>query len=120
MEKYQEIYNEFIEKYNRAEIAPSNVGEVIVKLAGFYPNYNLAMTKAERAFALTSRDEILKTDDLTGKAVSATKAETIAQASTEATAYKNARAHVQNIEMLIGSLKFLQKSLEVEFLNSNI
>lgn len=120
MEKYQEIYNEFIEKYNRVEVTPSNVGEIIARLAGIYPNYNMTMTKAERAFALVSRDEVLKTDEATGKVVSATKAETIAQASIEATAYKNARAHVQNIEMLIGSLKFLQKSLEVEFLNSNI
>ena len=120
MEKYQEIYDEFITKYNRAEVTPSEVGEVLVRIAGHYPNYNMSAIKAERAFALTSRDEILKTDDATGKAVSATKAETIANASSEATAFKNARGHVQNIEMLIGSLKFLQKSLEVEFLNSNI
>lgn len=120
MEKYQEIYDTFIAKYNRAEVTPSEVGEVLARIAGVFPNYNMAAIKAERSFALISRDEVLKTDESTGKAVSATKAETIAQASTEATAFKTARGHVQNIEMLIGSLKFLQKSLEVEFLNSGL
>jgi hypothetical protein len=117
---YQKIYDDFVNKFNRSETTPSEAGEVLVKIAGMFPNYNNAMIKAERAYALIFRDEILKTEEQSGKQVSVAKAETFANASIEATAFKQARGHVTNIEILIGSLKFLQKSLEVEYLNSNL
>ena len=120
METYETLYQEFISKYNKSETSPSEVGEVLVRIAGIFPSYNMAMIKAERAFAFVSKDEILKTEESTGKSVSAVKAETLADASPEAYAFKQARGHVANIELLIGSLKFLQKSLEVEYLNSGI
>ncbi len=119
-EQYQVLYDEFMQKYKQSEITPSEVGEVLARIAGFFPNYNLAMVKAERGFALVSKEEVMKTDESTGKAVSATKAETIAEASSDAFAFKQAKAHVANIEMLIGALKFLQKSLEVEFVHANL
>jgi len=120
MEIYQTLYNEFLSKYNKTETTPSEAGEILARLAGIYPNYNLTMIAAEKAFSVVSRDEVCKTDDSTGKAISSTKAQTIADASQEAFDFKTARAHVQNLEMIIGSLKFLQKSLETEYLNSNI
>lgn len=119
-EKYQVIYDEFMEKYNRAEVTPAEVGEVLANIAGFFPNYNEKLTLARRSFALITRDEILKTDELTGKAVTASKAEIIARASSEAFIYEKAKSHVENIEMLIASLKFLQKALETEYINSNV
>lgn len=120
MEQYQTLYNEFIAKYNKIETSPAEAGEVLMRIAGLFPNYNMAMIKAERAFSKVHKDIALETDDATGKAISSTKAEVIADASEEATVFKMARGHVQNIEMLIGALKFLQKSLEVEYMNSNI
>jgi len=119
-EPYEDLYDEFIEKYNKTEVSPSDVGEVLTRIAGYFPNYNQELIKAERSFSLIKRDEIIKTDEATGKAISATKSDTISDASSEAFIYKKARMHVQNIELLISSLKFLQKSLEVEYLNSNI
>ena len=120
MEQYQILYNEFLAKYNKVETTPTEAGEILARLAGIYPNYNLTMIAAEKAFSRVSKDEVLKTDDATGKAISSTKAQTIADASQEAFDFKTARGHVQNLEMMIGALKFLQKSLEVEYLNSNI
>lgn len=120
MEKYQELYEEFISGYNRGETSPSEVGEVLARIAGLYPNYNLAMIRAERAFSFVRKNTVESTDEQTGKAMSSAKADTLADASTEAFDFKIARGHVSNIETLIGSLKFLQKSLEVEYLNSNI
>ncbi|HEA46433.1 MAG TPA: hypothetical protein ENH99_01490 [Candidatus Pacearchaeota archaeon] len=117
---YQELFDDFIQKYNKSETSPSEAGEILVRIAGLFPNYNEAMIKAERAYALVCRDEVLKTDEISGKAISSVKAETLANASVEATAFKKARGHVANIEMLIGSLKFLQKSLEVEYVNSSL
>jgi len=118
-EPYEDLYDEFITKYNKTEVSPSDVGEVLTRIAGYFPNYNQEMVKADRSYSLIKRDNILKTDEVTGKAITATKSDTISDASSEAFIYKKARMHVQNIEMLIGSLKFLQKSLEVEYLNSN-
>ena len=117
---YQKLYDDFISKYDKAETTPTEAGEVLTRIAGLFPNYNMAAIKAERAYALTCRDEIMKTEELTGKSVSSAKAETIANASVEATAFKAAKGHVANIEMLIGSLKFLQRSLEVEYSSANL
>lgn len=120
MEIYQEIYQTFISKYNKTETTPSEVGEVLAKLAGVYYNYNMTKIAAEKMYAKICRDEVLKTDDGTGKAISSTKAQTIADATPEASDYKTARGHVENLEMQIGVLKFFQKALETEYLNSNI
>lgn len=120
MEKYQELYQEFLAKYSKTETTPSEAGEVLVRLAGLFPNYNLTMVAAERAFSIIHKTIIESSDDLTGKAISSVKADTIADATQEAFDFKKARAHVQNIEMLIGALKFLQKSLETEYIKSNI
>jgi len=120
MEQYQVLYDAFIAKYNKTETTPSEVGEVLSRIAGFFPNYNLAMIKAERDFAVIHKNIALETDETTGKAISSSKAEVIADASPEAYAFKTARGHKENIEMLVGTLKFLQKSLEVEYMNANI
>lgn len=109
-----------MQNYSASSSTGEQVGELIAKLAGYYPNYNMAMSKAERAFSLRYRDEIVATDESTGKAISATKAETIANASDEATVFKRARVHVQNLEMLIQSAKSLQRGLMQEMMHSNL
>lgn len=109
--QYEKLYSDFIKSYASGTTTGEQVGELVSKLAGFYPNFNFAMVKAERAYAMVSRDEVLKTDEATGKSISSTKAQTIADASVEATAYKMARSHVQNLEVLIQSAKSLQRGL---------
>ena len=111
MEQYQVLYDEFMTSYAMNTTTGEQVGGLIAKLAGFYPSYNLTMAFAERAYARVRKDEVLKTDEATGKAISSTKAETIAEASQEATDFKTARVHVQNLEMLIQSAKALQRGL---------
>ncbi len=117
---YQELFDAFMQKYKQSETVPSEAGEVLTRIAGLFPNANLAMIKAERSFAAVHAKIADETDDTTGKAISSSKAEVLADASPEAGAFKEARAHVQNIEMLIGALKFLQKSLETEYVNANL
>ena len=118
MEPYIELYNEFMKNYSNGITTGEQVGELIARLGGYYPNYNAVMAKAERSFALISRDEALKTDEATGKSISSSKAETIANASTEATAFKQARMHIQNLEVLIASAKALQRGLLQEMSHS--
>ena len=119
-EDYEVLYADFIKNYTSGTTTGEQVGELVAKLAGYYPYYNGAMAKAERSFALRCRDEVIKTDESTGKAVSSAKAETIANASPDATAFKQARTHVQNLEMLIQSAKSLQRGLIQEMSHSNL
>jgi len=120
MKEYQSIYNDFIAKQEKAEVTPSEVGKVLTMIVSYYPNYNLDLISAEKSYALISRDIIMGTDEVTGKNITATKAATIAEASDEAFLFKKAKSHIQNIEVMIGALKFLQKSLETEYIQSNL
>ena len=116
---YQELYNTFIDSYRKTETSPSEVGEVLVRIASFYPNYNISAVKAENAFNLIHKKIAEGVDD-SGKNISSAKAEVIAKATSEALDFKMSSCHISNIEMLISSLKFLQKSLEVEYSQSNL
>lgn len=120
MEQYELLYSDFIKAYASGTTTGEQVGELIAKLAGFYPNYNGVLNKTERMFASVARKEVEKTDEITGKPVSATKAETIANDSAEAGAYKQARVHIENLEMLIQSAKYLQRGLLQEMAHSNL
>jgi len=119
-EPYITLYSEFMKNYNSGSTTGENVGELIAKLAGFYPHYNALMIKADRSYSLITRDEVLKTDEVSGKAISVSKAETIANASVEASTFKKARGHVQNLEMLIQSAKALQRGLMQEMMHANL
>ena len=119
MEIYQKLYSEFMEKYNRSETTPSEVGETLARISGIFPNYNAEMIVAEHAFALVHKTIAEGTDEGSGKNISSSKAEVVADATPEAFEFKKARSHVTNIETLIGALKFLQRSLETEYINSN-
>lgn len=119
-EPYEELYSEFMSNYSQGATTGEQVGELIAKLAGFYPHYNALMVRADRSYALVSRDEALKTDEATGKAISSAKAETLAQASSDAFAFKQARMHVQNLEMLIQSAKALQRGLIQEMSHAGL
>ncbi len=59
MEEYQSLYSDFMKAYASGTTTSENVGELIARLAGYYPNYNMALAKAERSLALVARDEAL-------------------------------------------------------------
>lgn len=118
--EYINLYNDFIKSYASGTTTGGQAGELVMRLASFYPAYNQSLVNAERAFALLSKDEISKSDDMTGKAVSASKSEIISLASDESFAYKKAKMHIQNIEILIQSIKALQRGLMQEMSNSTL
>jgi len=120
MEPYQELYSEFMKTYGSGSITGEEVGGLVAKLAGYYPTYNLALAMAERNYAKVAKEEIIKTDEATGKAISAAKAEILSSASDECFDYKKAKAHIANLEMLIQSAKSLQRGLLQEMMHSNL
>jgi hypothetical protein len=56
MEPYEKLYSDFMKDYALGVTTGEQVGELVARLAGYYPNYNSLMAKAERAYALTCRD----------------------------------------------------------------
>ena len=119
-EEYEKLYSEFIRDYQSGVTTAEMAGELIAKLAGFFPNFSAMLCREERSYALVCRDEVLKSDDQTGKAVSSVKAMTIAEATDEAYAYKKAKSHIANLEMLIQSAKALQRGLIQELSHANL
>lgn len=120
MKEYETLYSEFIKNYSVGTTTGEEAGLLVARLAGYYPNFSATLAKSERAYALVCRDEILKTEETTGKQVSATKAQTMADASSEAFAFKDAKMHVTNLEVLIASAKALQRGLIQEMSHANL
>jgi hypothetical protein len=69
---------------------------------------------ALRAYSQVAK-EFAGTVDPSGKAISATKAASLADATPEAAAYAEAKVHVQNIEQCINALKALQRGVLNEY-----
>ena len=117
---YRDTYDKFSNDYKRGMVSAEEVGEVIVKLAGMYAQLNLNMVNAEKNKNTVARDNINKTDDTTGKAITVAKAEVLTDASPENDAFNIARAHLQSCEQFINALKTLQKGVLNEYANSSL
>ena len=119
-EQYQKIYDDFMKNYTLGAVSGEQVGIIIAQLAGIFSNYNIGSIKAERAFSAMAKEIALQTDEQTGKAISSAKADTLSAATNEAYIFKLAKAHVTNLEVLIGALKFLQKGILTEYNQGNL
>lgn len=112
--QYLDDYNTFLSTYHRGEVSGEEVGEIIVKMASYFAQYNMTMVLADRALAKVARDIESRTDE-NGKAISSAKAKVFIDATDESGTYITARAHLQNIEQFINSLKALQKGVLNEY-----
>lgn len=113
--KYWQEYNEFISNYGRGETSGEEVGELIARLAQYFAEYNMHTVKAERRLALVARDIESRVDESTGKLISSTKAKVMVDGTDEADIYNTMKAHRQNIEQFLNSLKSLQKGILNEY-----
>lgn len=112
---YMKEYEEFISNFRKTEVSGEEVGEVIVKMAGYFARYNVRMGDALRAFSAVKSSFQSQLDTSSGKTMSSAKAELLADATTEAATYEMARIHVNNIEQYINSLKALQRGVMNEY-----
>lgn len=119
-EQYQILYNDFMTSYTLGAVSGEQVGLIIAQLAGVFSNYNLMSVQAERVFSVVAKENANLTDEATGKNISSAKAEVLSAATNEAFLFKQSKAHVTNLEVLIGALKFLQKGLLQEFNQGNL
>lgn len=112
---YMLDYEAFSNNFKKTEVSGEEVGEMVMRLAGYFARYNVRMGDALRAFSRVKADFQNQVDPTTGKAMSSAKAETLADSTDEAAAYEMARIHVLNIEQYINALKALQKGVLTEY-----
>ena len=112
---YMIDYEAFSDSFKKTEVSGEEVGEMIMRLAGYFARYNVRMGDALRAFSRVKSDFQSQVDTSTGKTMSSAKAEVLADATPEAATYEMSRIHVQNIEQYINSLKALQKGILNEY-----
>ena len=113
-EDYLIEYNKFIDSYKRTEVSGEEVGEIISRLAQYYANYNMQVVTNERKMSTIAKDIESRADD-NGKPISSTKASVYLSATDEAHDYRVSKAHLQNIECFLNSLKALQKGILQEW-----
>ena len=112
--EYQNFQNEF----KRTETSPDQAGELIMHLAGHYARYNMRYADKLRRFSAVMAELINSVDPQSGKGMTASKAEILGKATPESAEYEMARIHINNLQEMINAMKSLQKSLSVEYGNS--
>jgi hypothetical protein len=115
---YMIDYEAFMNNFKKTEVSGEEVGEVVMKMAGYYARYNVRLSDSMRAFTVVKADLQNQTDTTSGKSMSSAKADTLAAATSEAATYELAKIHVQNIEQYINALKALQRGVMFEYSNS--
>lgn len=112
---YQEIYKEFQTKCENNSASAVDAGQAYVKLTSLYANYNLDLAYAKKALSRVIADTQSKMDDATGKPVTSAKAEILSRATPESDSVVLSEAHVNNLSMMIQTLKKYQEGLAQEF-----
>lgn len=113
---YQQKVQEFFTKYSGADYTmdPEEMGAFMLVLANYYAEFNMKLVVAQKDLSLVSRDIAERTDD-NGKVITSAKADTFIAATEEANKYRTLKAHVQNIEQYISSVRALQKGSMKEY-----
>jgi len=111
-------YEAFSNNFKKTEVSGEEVGEMIMRLAGHFARYNMKMGDALRFFSKVKADFQGQVDPNTGKAMSSSKAEILADATPEAAEFEMSRIHVTNLEQYINALKALQKGVLTEYSHS--
>lgn len=111
---YAQEFSDFMDDFRLKEISGEEVGLMVAKMANHFARYNLMLVRANKLNSHAARD-IYSQVDSNGKEISASKAKIIAEATDEANMFEEAKAHVQNLEQIINSLKSLQKGVLLEY-----
>ena len=110
---YQIEYEEFIKNYNSGTTNGEGVGIVIARLSQYFTEANLDYAEALIVFNKKAAEIEEEVDD-NGKAISSSKAKVKASATNESNKLIKAKAHLENIEQSLNSLKALQRGLLAE------
>jgi len=111
-------YSSFEGKFKKTEVSAEEVGELIMHMTGHFIRYNVRFAESLRAFSAVKAKFQNQVDPLSGKAMSTSKAEILADDTTEAAIYQMAKIHVNNIQEILNSMKSLQKAIMQEYSNT--
>jgi hypothetical protein len=117
---YLAEYESFMNMYKKTEVSGEEVGELVMRMAAYYAQYNLRYVKAMKAYSIVAKDIEMSSDESTGKAISSSKAKVIASATPEANNYEESKIHVSNLEQLINALKALQRGILQEYSHAGL
>jgi hypothetical protein len=76
-------YEAFSSNFKKTEVSGEEVGEMVMRMAGYFARYNVRMGDALRAFSRVKSDFQSQVDSTTGKPMSSAKADTLADATPE-------------------------------------
>jgi hypothetical protein len=116
---YQEKFDSFIENYKRGETDGEMVGETIAHMAQEFANYNMILATKEIRLNNLAAMIVQKTDEASGKQISVSKAELLIKATAEYADVKKTKTDLENIEQYINALKYLQKAIIQEYMQTN-
>lgn len=115
IEAYKIDYDEFVAGYKKGQTDAEEVGFRIVKMVQYFSDMTLRLAVADDAFNKKAAEIIQSVDEDSGKAISAAKAERLAEALPESLERNITKAHVLNLEQTINGLKSLQRGLLNEY-----
>ena len=115
---YKEQFDSFIEKYKSGQSSGEDVGGVIVHLAQEFANYNMILATKEIKLNIIAAKMVQLADENTGKPISVSKAELLIKATEEYADVKRTKTDLENIEQFINSLKYLQKAITQEYMQT--
>ena len=115
MNDYMKSYLEFEKKFRLTEVSIKETSQLIMHQTGYFIRYNVRLGNALRNFSRVKATFQTQIDPATGKAMSSSKAQILANDTKEATDYEMARIHVNNIQEIINSTKVLQKGMTNEY-----
>ncbi len=112
--EYLQEYNTFMTTYRITEVSPEEIGKLVARMAWHYSTYNMKYLSS-----LNEYNKVISKchnqSDMSGKMISAAKADAVAAATPEAAIYEEGKIHVANIEQFINALKALQKGVLHEY-----
>jgi hypothetical protein len=117
---YIQYYEDFMAHYSAGQTSGEEVGAAIARLAGYYCSYNNIKEVHGMNFFRRAGEIYSQTDETTGKAISAAKAEVLVKDTPEYTKFSEYQTHIENIEQYINALKSLQKGVLNEFSHSSL
>ena len=115
--EYQREYEVFMNLFKIAATHPEECGALIMRMAGYFARYNITYIQKLKAYNHIKAELMRTPDKETGKAMSGTKCDMLADDTQEACELAIAKGHLSNIEQYLNALKSLQKALSVEFGN---
>lgn len=117
-EPYAQEYDSFMQTFKKTQVSGEEVGELVMRLGHYFTTYNIKSIQALKEYSSVKAVYMNGVDPATGKPMTASKAEVLADATPEAYKYQMARAHLQNIEQCLNALKALQRGVLFEYANS--